>query len=367
MGVELRNVSKSFGNVMVLNKVNLKVENGEFFVILGPSGSGKSTLLRIIAGLENPDEGEVLIDGVVVNDIDPSKRDVAMVFQNYALYPHMNVFNNIAFPLRMKGLSKDNIKKYVSEVASLLNITHLIHKYPYQLSGGEQQRVALARALVRKPKVFLLDEPLSNLDAKLRVKLRFELRKLLHDQLKITSIYVTHDQVEAMTMADRIAVINKGIIEQTGVPTDLYTKPRNVFIAGFIGSPPMNFLMAEVLDNKVIKLDKYFIKIKEDLMLKEKKIIIGIRPQNFIIGDNEGFKASFIGVERLGSGHIIHALLNNQEISAYIEEDLSDKFTQLKEIYLIPKGPLYIFSYETEELIAIIKNYSYEKTIYDVI
>jgi multiple sugar transport system ATP-binding protein len=360
MSIELKNVTKSFGNVIVLNKVNLKVERGEFFVILGPSGSGKSTILRIIAGLENPDEGEVLIDNVIVNDIDPSKRDIAMVFQNYALYPHMNVFNNIAFPLRMRGLSKDEIKMRVMETTNLLGITHLLHKYPYQLSGGEQQRVALARALVRKPKAFLLDEPLSNLDAKLRVKLRFELRKLLHDQLKITSIYVTHDQVEAMTMADRIAVINKGIIEQVDTPTDLYIKPRNIFVAGFIGSPPMNFLVAETLNNRIIFNDKHFIKVNEDIMLKKGKVIIGVRPQSLVLREKEGFKATFIGIEKLGSGHIIHVLLNNQEISIYTEEDLSHKFVQLKEVYLVPKGPIYIFSYENEELIAIIKDYDYE-------
>ncbi|MEM4899925.1 MAG: ABC transporter ATP-binding protein, partial [Thermofilum sp.] len=201
VSVELRNISKRFKDVVAVDNVSLKIEKGEFFVFLGPSGSGKSTLLRIIAGLEDPDSGEVLIEGKIVNEVDASKRDVAFVFQNYALYPHMRVYDNISFPLRMKKYPKEQIQQRVLEVAEMLGITHLLEKYPYQLSGGEQQRVALARAIVRRPKVFLLDEPLSNLDAKLRTRLRFELRKLLHDDLKTTTVYVTHDQVEAMTMA----------------------------------------------------------------------------------------------------------------------------------------------------------------------
>lgn len=243
--VELRNVTKKFGKVVAVDRASLVVDDKEFFSLLGPSGCGKTTLLRIIAGLEFPDEGDVLIDDRVVTRLPPKDRDVAMVFQNYALYPHMSAFDNIAFPLvvrrRELNLSKDEIRKRVVEVARLLNIEELLKRYPSQLSGGEQQRVALARALVRRPKVWLLDEPLSNLDAKLRIIMRSELKKL-QKTLGITTIYVTHDQVEAMSMADRIAVMNKGRVLQVGTPDELYHKPADTFVATFIGAPPMNLI-----------------------------------------------------------------------------------------------------------------------------
>lgn len=243
--VEVKNVVKRFGKVTAVNGVSLVVEDGEFFTILGPSGCGKTTLLRIIAGLEIPDEGDVIIDGKVVTNLHPRDRDVAMVFQNYALYPHMTVFENIAFPLRTRkkelGLSEDDIKRMVKSTAEFLGIADLLDRYPSQLSGGQQQRVALARALVRKPKVWLLDEPLSNLDAKLRVLMRSELKKIQRS-LGVTTVYVTHDQVEAMAMSDKIAVMNKGVVLQVGRPDDLYYKPVDTFVATFIGSPPMNLL-----------------------------------------------------------------------------------------------------------------------------
>jgi multiple sugar transport system ATP-binding protein len=243
--VELKGVVKRFGKVVAVNHVSLDIGDKEFFSLLGPSGCGKTTVLRIIAGLEFPDEGDVLIDGKVVTHLPPKDRDVAMVFQNYALYPHMSVFDNIAFPLNVRRrelkLTKEDIRKRVIEVAKLLNIEELLRRYPSQLSGGEQQRVALARALVRRPKVWLLDEPLSNLDAKLRVAMRSELKKL-QKTLGITTVYVTHDQVEAMGMADRIAVMNKGRVLQVGTPDELYYKPSDTFVATFIGSPPMNIV-----------------------------------------------------------------------------------------------------------------------------
>jgi multiple sugar transport system ATP-binding protein len=249
--VELRDVVKKFGKVVAVDHVSLKVSDGEFFSLLGPSGCGKTTTLRIIAGLEFPDEGDVLIDDKVVTHLHPKDRDVAMVFQNYALYPHMTVYENIAFPLEVRkkqlGLTREDVKKRVIEVAKLLGIEELLDRYPSQLSGGQQQRVALARALVRKPKVWLLDEPLSNLDAKLRVLMRGELRKL-QKTLGITTIYVTHDQVEAMSMSDRIAVMNKGRIVQIGTPEELYYKPGDVFVATFIGSPPMNIIDCELVE-----------------------------------------------------------------------------------------------------------------------
>ncbi|MGC9181787.1 ABC transporter ATP-binding protein [Thermogladius sp.] len=247
--VRLVNVVKRYGRVVAVDHVNLDIRDGEFFALLGPSGCGKTTTLRIIAGLETPDEGEVYIDDRLVNDVHPKERDVAMVFQNYALYPHMTVFDNIAFPLRARkkqvGLTEDDIRSLVVSVAEFLGIKEHLEKYPSQLSGGQQQRVALARALVRKPKVWLLDEPLSNLDAKLRVAMRTELKKI-QMKLGITTVYVTHDQVEAMSMADRIAVMNAGRVLQVGSPSELYHKPADTFVATFIGSPPMNLLPCRV-------------------------------------------------------------------------------------------------------------------------
>lgn len=238
--VKLEKVVKRYGRVVAVDHVDLNIVDGEFFSLLGPSGCGKTTTLRLIAGLEFPDEGFIYIDDKVVNNVHPKDRDVAMVFQNYALYPHMTVFENIAFPLESRrkalGLSKEEIRKRVLETARFLGIEELLERYPSQLSGGQQQRVALARALVRKPKVWLLDEPLSNLDAKLRVLMRGELKRL-QKQLGITTIYVTHDQVEAMSMADRIAVMNKGRVAQVGSPDELYARPADTFVATFIGSP----------------------------------------------------------------------------------------------------------------------------------
>ncbi|AFK50628.1 carbohydrate ABC transporter ATP-binding protein [Thermogladius calderae 1633] len=254
--VRLVNVVKRYGRVVAVDHVNLDIGDGEFFALLGPSGCGKTTTLRIIAGLETPDEGEVYIDDRLVNDVHPRDRDVAMVFQNYALYPHMTVFDNIAFPLRARkkqlGLTEDDIRSLVVSVAEFLGIKEHLEKYPSQLSGGQQQRVALARALVRKPKVWLLDEPLSNLDAKLRVAMRTELKKI-QMKLGITTVYVTHDQVEAMSMADRIAVMNAGRVLQVGSPSELYHKPADTFVATFIGSPPMNLLPCRVREAEPVE------------------------------------------------------------------------------------------------------------------
>jgi multiple sugar transport system ATP-binding protein len=358
MSLELKNISKSFGNVTVLKNINLKINKGEFFVLLGPTGSGKSTLLRIIAGLEEPDTGEIVLNGKVINELDPSKRNIAMVFQNYALYPHMTAFNNIAFPLRMRGVNKTVINEKINEIAKLLNITHLLNKYPYQLSGGEQQRVALARALVRNPEIFLLDEPLSNLDAKLRVKLRFELRKLLHDQLGITTVYVTHDQVEAMTMADRIAVINKGEISQIDSPLELYNNPKNTFVASFIGVPSMNFLPAYISAG-TITFGNYTIRFHDKIDIMNRGIIIGIRPQHIKI-DEGGVKAKVIGEERLGSGYIIHAILGGFEITIYSEKEFI--YLEGGDIPIKFSGTLYLFNQENEELIGKINKYELFET-----
>jgi len=362
MSVSLREVTKRFGEVTAVNRVSLDIQRGEFFVFLGPSGSGKSTLLRIIAGLEEPDEGEVIIDGTVVNGVDPSKRDIAFVFQNYALYPHMKVYDNIAFPLRMRKYPKEQIRSKVIEVAEMLNITHLLEKYPYQLSGGEQQRVALARAIVRRPKVFLLDEPLSNLDAKLRVRLRFELRRLLHDELKTTTIYVTHDQAEAMTMADRIAVINRGEVVQVDTPSRLYDYPMNTFVAGFVGTPPMNLLRARVEDNRIVVGNVSISSPDLPPELRGKEVFLGVRPQDVSVEAGAGVEARLIGVEKLGGGVIVHALLGGQEVTSYSERrGLEAQLEGSATVFLAFSGPVYLFDGQTEQLVKVLTVYRLEQ------
>ena len=241
--IDLKNISKQYSSSSnrVVNNVNLEVQEGEFLVLVGPSGCGKSTTLRMIAGLEEISEGEIYIDGKLVNNIPPKDRDIAMVFQNYALYPHMSVFENLAFGLKLRKLKKEEIKERVNYAAKILEIEDLLDRKPKQLSGGQRQRVAVGRAIVRNPKVFLFDEPLSNLDAKLRVQMRVEISRL-HQRLETTVVYVTHDQVEAMTMGDRIVVMKDGVVQQVDMPLNIYNNPSNKFVAGFIGSPAMNFL-----------------------------------------------------------------------------------------------------------------------------
>ena len=239
--VGIRDVRKAFGTTHVIHGVNIAINDGEFVVLVGPSGCGKSTLLRMIAGLENISGGEIRIGERVVNHVPPKERDIAMVFQNYALYPHMTVADNMAFSLKLRGAPKSEISSRVNRAAEILGLMPLLERYPRQLSGGQRQRVAMGRAIVRDPQVFLFDEPLSNLDAKLRVQMRTEIKEL-HQRLKTTTVYVTHDQIEAMTMADKIVVMHDGIVEQIGTPLALYDKPDNLFVAGFIGSPAMNTL-----------------------------------------------------------------------------------------------------------------------------
>ncbi len=251
--VQIRDVRKSFGAFEVLHGVTVPIEDGEFVVLVGPSGCGKSTLLRMLAGLENITSGTISIGDRVVNNVQPKERDIAMVFQNYALYPHMTVADNMGFSLKLRGAKQDEIKKGVARAAEILALTPLLERYPRQLSGGQRQRVAMGRAIVRDPQVFLFDEPLSNLDAKLRVAMRTEIKEL-HQRLKTTTVYVTHDQIEAMTMADKIVVMHDGIVEQIGSPLELYDKPDNQFVAGFIGSPAMNFLKGKVKANGVYRL-----------------------------------------------------------------------------------------------------------------
>jgi len=292
--VELKGISKVYdGGVRAVDKANITVEDKEFVVLVGPSGCGKSTTLRMVAGLEDITEGELLIDGEKMNDVPPKDRNIAMVFQNYALYPHMSVYENMAFGLRIKKVPKAEIDKRVHEAARILDIEKFLERKPKALSGGQRQRVAVGRAIVRNPKVFLFDEPLSNLDAKLRVQMRAELSDL-HLRLNATMIYVTHDQVEAMTMANKIVVMKDGWIQQIGSPLFLYNYPRNKFVAGFIGSPPMNFLSVKVREEgSSIMLDEGSFKIKADPSHFEflrkyigKEVFFGIRPEDLIYSDS---------------------------------------------------------------------------------
>src|SRR5690349_16939734 len=295
--VTLSGVHKSFGSTKVLHGVEVAVGDGEFCVLVGPSGCGKSTLLRMIAGLEEISAGTISIGDRVVNAVAPKERDIAMVFQNYALYPHMNVFDNMAFSLKLAGESKDETRQRVEEAAVILGLQEYLERYPRQLSGGQRQRVAMGRAIVRKPQVFLFDEPLSNLDAKLRVAMRTEI-KALHQRLRTTSVYVTHDQIEAMTMADKIVVMNAGRVEQTGSPLELYDNPANQFVAGFIGSPAMNFL-PERRDGR--------------------DVLVGVRPEHLSIAA-DGMEAQVVVVEPTGADTQIFCKVNGTDVIAVVRE-----------------------------------------------
>jgi len=289
-GIILDELTKCYGGFCVVDRVSLEIENGEFFVFVGPSGSGKSTILRLIAGLIDPTSGDIKFDDESVTSLEPRERNVAMVFQNYALYPHKNVYDNIAFGLRARKVSEGEIHERVREAAMMLDVKPLLNRWPKELSGGERQRVAIGRAIVRQPAVYLLDEPLSNLDARLRIEMRNEIAKI-HERLRTTFIYVTHDQIEAMTLGDRIAVINNGMIEQVDSPADLYDFPVNQFVAGFIGSPPMNFLRGEFYQKDgTLRIDmpqgeiKLEGKLRENLPVSEgSEIIMGIRPESITL------------------------------------------------------------------------------------
>ena len=302
--LEIKNLKKSYENEQIIHGVNLEIKDGEFVVFVGPSGCGKSTLLRLIAGLEEITEGEISIGDKVVNEIAPSKRGVAMVFQNYALYPHMNVYKNMSFALRQARMNKDEINRRVKNAAEILQISDFLLKTPRSLSGGQRQRVAIGRAIVREPDVFLFDEPLSNLDAALRVNTRLEIARL-HKRLGTTMIYVTHDQVEAMTLADKIVVLNNGKIEQIGSPIELYENPLNMFVAGFIGSPKMNFLNSKTLTKNISTIVKG----------AKREDIIGIRPEHLLktTYTNSIISARLDLIENLGENVLVHMILNNDD------------------------------------------------------
>ena len=315
--VNLAEIKKSFGNVDVIHGVTIDIEDGEFVALVGPSGCGKSTLLRMIAGLEDPTSGEISINGTVVNDRLPKDRDIAMVFQSYALYPHMSVRQNMSFALELEGRPKAEISKAVAEASNILGLDDYLDRRPKALSGGQRQRVAMGRAIVRKPSVFLFDEPLSNLDAKLRTVMRKEV-KLLHQRLKTTSIYVTHDQTEAMTMADKIVVMNAGRIEQIGTPLALYGKPGNLFVAGFIGAPQMNFLNGKVLyKDRHATLETNAGQISLPLgfdFAPNQNVTLGIRPEHLHVSSDGEISASVEVVEPMGNETHVTCLIGKAEL-----------------------------------------------------
>lgn len=359
--VELKNLTKVYpGGVRAVDNANITVNDQEFVILVGPSGCGKTTTLRMIAGLEDITEGELQIDANTMNDIPPKDRDIAMVFQNYALYPHMNVYDNMAFGLKIRKYPKTEIEMRVKEAAQILDIEELLERKPKALSGGQRQRVAVGRAIVRKPKVFLFDEPLSNLDAKLRVQMRAEISGL-HTRLQATMIYVTHDQVEAMTMADKIVVMKGGIIQQIGSPLDLYNLPVNRFVAGFIGSPPMNFSTVEVLEQGgkiIIKEENFSLELDKGWSetLKPyvgKSVIFGIRPEDLIYSEKEesnSITAEVEVIEPLGADINLFTSTGSHTIMARVAPHFQFKVGD--KVYLNPElKKASFFDMETEKSI----------------
>ncbi len=365
--VILENVTKRFGNVVAVDKANLEIKDKEFIVLVGPSGCGKSTTLRMIAGLEEISDGNVKIGERVVNDVPPKDRDIAMVFQNYALYPHMDVYNNMAFGLKLRKFPKAEIDQRVKEAARILGIENLLDRKPKALSGGQRQRVALGRAIVREPKVFLMDEPLSNLDAKLRVQMRAELSKL-HNRLQTTVIYVTHDQTEAMTMGDRIVVMRDGLIQQVGAPLDIYNNPNNMFVAGFIGSPAMNFLNVTLkgegddvyVDGKEFKLrvpPERVAKFKNLSQYIGKEVILGIRPEDIedaeLLSEPDEFTCVTCMVdvtEPMGAEMYLYLSIGEHSFIARVDAASQAK-DQQKQKVMIDMSKIQLFDRDTEEAI----------------
>ena len=361
-GIILKDIGKIYsGGVEAVSDFNLEIQDKEFIVFVGPSGCGKSTVLRMIAGLEEITSGELYIDGEMVNYVEPKDRDIAMVFQNYALYPHMTVYKNLAFALSLRKMPKNEIDKKVRETAKILEIEELLSRKPKALSGGQRQRVALGRAMVRDPKAFLLDEPLSNLDAKLRASTRTEITKL-HKDLETTFIYVTHDQTEAMTMADRIVVMKDGRIHQVGSPQELYNNPINIFVAGFIGTPQMNFIEARLLrdeSNYFLSIDDINFPLPEDRysreLLKEyldKEIIVGVRSEDVVeVDDNrQGLDAKIEVAEHMGSEIFVYIDYKSNKIIAKFGADLNNSINDRNGIKVAFKmNKIHLFDKETEK------------------
>lgn len=360
--VVLENLTKYFGETRAAENISLKIEDGEFFALLGPSGCGKTTALRLIAGLEKPDRGNIFFDGEKVNNLPPAERNVGLVFQNYMLYPHKTAFENMSFPLEVRDFPEDRIEEKVEETASILEIGDLLNRKPKNLSGGERQRTALGRALVREPRVFLMDEPLANLDAKLRTEMRTELQKL-QEKIGVTTIYVTHDQVEAMTMADRIATMNDGLVHQVDSPSELYTKPKDTWVARFIGSPSMNLLACDLEgdgEEPTLEGRGFSISLKKeiaDLIRKsnnESELKLGIRPSDFSVSkeeEKESIKAEVYSIEPKGKTTLITATTGNKRVKAEISHPPHDlSLTDI--VYLVPdKSVLYLYD-KNDELLA---------------
>jgi multiple sugar transport system ATP-binding protein len=348
--VDIGKVDKFFGSTQVLYGVEIEIVDGEFVVLVGPSGCGKSTLLRMIAGLEEISNGEISIGGRVVNNVPPKDRDIAMVFQNYALYPHMTVYDNMAFSLKLAKAPKTVIQERVNRAAEILGLQEFLARYPRQLSGGQRQRVAMGRAIVRDPQVFLFDEPLSNLDAKLRVQMRTEIKEL-HQRLKTTSVYVTHDQIEAMTMADRIVVMHDGVVEQVGEPLHLYDHPANLFVAGFIGSPAMNFINATIKRNggapSAIAPDGTVLPLSAQAGGRDgQKVVYGIRPEHLDLTDGAGLPSEVVVVEPTGAEILVFTHMAGQEVAVVFKE--RHKFRPGDKIGLMPHpGTIHLFDKET--------------------
>jgi multiple sugar transport system ATP-binding protein len=320
--VDIKAVRKRFGTTEVIRGVDVAIAEGEFCVLVGPSGCGKSTLLRMIAGLEEITDGEIAIGGRVVNRVPPKERDIAMVFQNYALYPHMTVRDNMAFALTLAKLPKQDIEQRLTRAAEILGLVPYLDRYPRQLSGGQRQRVAMGRAIVRDPQVFLFDEPLSNLDAKLRVQMRTDIKEL-HQRLKTTSIYVTHDQIEAMTMADKIVVMRDGIVEQTGDPLTLYDRPVNTFVAGFIGSPAMNMIPGTARVRDGVSHVAFAEGVTLALPTTARAVLYGMRPEHCNLSSAQGLPAEVIVVEPTGADTQLYCRVNGREVTATIRDRTS--------------------------------------------
>ena len=348
--VQIARIVKRYGTVEVMHGVSVDIDDGEFVVLVGPSGCGKSTLLRMIAGLEAISSGEIRIGGRIVNDVMPKDRDIAMVFQSYALYPHKTVGENMGFPLKMAKRPKAEIEEKVRHAAEILDLAHLLGRYPKQLSGGQRQRVAMGRAIVRDPKVFLFDEPLSNLDAKLRVTMRIEIKEL-HQRLKTTIVYVTHDQIEAMTMADKIVVMRDGRVEQIGAPLDLYDRPDNVFVAGFIGSPSMNFLHGRIAtsggEKRFVSEDGLSLPVPAAGVQDGQDVIYGVRPEHIDIGAG-GVPVDVVVIEPTGSETQVFARAGKDLIDVIVKDRVRARPGDKVE-FLIDPARVHLFDRKTEK------------------
>ncbi len=352
--VEFQHIGKKYGSITVMEDVSFSINQGQFVVLLGPSGCGKTTLLRMTAGLEKVTRGDIYFSGNRINDTHPRDRDIAMVFQSYALYPQMTVYENIAFSLQVRKEPKNTVKEKVQEAADILNLTPFLDRYPKALSGGQRQRVAMGRALVRHPKVFLFDEPLSNLDAKLRAQMRYEIRRI-HNRLDTTTIYVTHDQIEAMTMADEIVVMRDGQVEQKGTPEDIYDRPINCFVADFIGSPSINFLNGTIADGPqgvVVQVGGAALPAPPDCAaIVGQAVTLGIRPLDILLGDDTGFSGEVDFIENTGAECHVHLKLAGETIRAVSSQRMHCGQGDQLGLFIDP-AKVHLFDAKTEQRIG---------------